>query len=89
VRSSAYDNTITGVIYAPKQFSGVTDGKGNLTSTFAARLAKGPATECLEAAMEALSGVNNVGSYTYFRSVSIANYSSYDSYMIIGGHCFY
>jgi spore germination cell wall hydrolase CwlJ-like protein len=89
VRSSAYPDSITGVIYAPKQFSGVTDGNGNLTSKFAARLEKGPATECLEAAMEALSGVNNVGSYTSFRSVSIANYSSYNSYMIIGGHCFY
>jgi spore germination cell wall hydrolase CwlJ-like protein len=89
VRSSKYENSITGVIYAPKQFSGVTDGNGNLTSKFAARLAKGPASECLEAAMEALSGVNNVGSYTSFRALSIANYSSYDSYMIIGGHCFY
>ena len=50
----------------------------------------GPRTqECLEAAMEALSGVNNIGSYTSFRSVSIANYDAYSSFTIIGGHVFY
>ena len=90
VRNSRYDNTITGVIYARSQFSGVSDGYGNASSTFQARLDAGPRTqECLEAAMEALSGVNNIGSYTSFRSVSIANYDAYSSFTIIGGHVFY
>lgn len=89
VRNSRYDNTITGVIYVRSQFSGVSDGYGNASSTFQARLDAGPRTqECLEAAMEALSGVNNIGSYTSFRSVSIANYDAYSSFTIIGGHVF-
>lgn len=91
VRSGAYGgNSIKAVVYAPYQFSGVTDGAGNVSSTFAARLAAGPRTaECTQAALDALSGVNNIGSYTSFRGLSIANYSSYSSYMIIGNHCFF
>ena len=90
VKSGAYGNSITAVVYAPYQFSGVTDGAGNVSSTFAARLAAGPRTqECTQAALDALSGVNNIGSYTSFRGLSIANYSSYSSYMIIGNHCFF
>ena len=90
VRSGAYGDSIKAVVYAPYQFSGVTDGAGNVSSTFAARLAAGPRTaECTQAALDALSGVNNIGSYTSFRGLSIANYSSYSSYMIIGNHCFF
>ncbi|MDO5402964.1 MAG: cell wall hydrolase [Eubacteriales bacterium] len=90
VRSSRYANSITGVVYAPYQFSGVSNGAGGPSSTFAARLAAGPRTnECMQAALEALSGINNACSYTSFRSVSQANISAYSSYMIIGGHCFY
>ncbi len=90
VKSGAFGNSITAVVYAPYQFSGVTDGAGNVTSTFAARLAAGPRTqECTQAALDALSGINNIGSYTSFRGLSIANYSSYSSYVIIGNHCFF
>ena len=90
VRSSAYPNTISGVVYAPYQFSGVSNGAYGPSSTFSARLSAGPRTnECLEAALQALSGTNNVGSYTSFKSLSAANISSYPSYMIIGGHCFH
>ena len=43
------------------QFSGVSDGYGNASSTFQARLDAGPRTqECLEAAMEALSGCGTI-----------------------------
>ncbi|MBP8836536.1 MAG: cell wall hydrolase, partial [Lachnospira sp.] len=89
VKSGKWGSSITSVIYAPKQFSGVSDGNGNPSAKFAARLSSGPNQACIQAAKEALSGVNNVGNYTFFRSLSIANYSSYDSYMIIGSHCFY
>lgn len=90
VRSSRYPNTITQVIYAPYQFSGVSNGAGGPSSTFSARLAAGPRTqECIQAALEALSGVNNVGSYTGFRSVSIANFDTMTDFMIIGGHVFH
>lgn len=89
VRSGKWGSSITSVIYAPRQFSGVTDGNGNVSASFSARLSNGPRQSCIEAAMEALSGVNNVGGYTSFRALSVANYSSYDSYMIIGNHCFF
>lgn len=90
VRGSRYANSIAGVVYAPYQFSGVSNGAGGPSSTFAARLAAGPRTnECVQAALEALSGTNNVGNYTSFISVSQANISAYSSYMIIGGHCFH
>lgn len=89
VRSGKWGSSITSVVYAPRQFSGVTDGSGNVSASFAARLSKGPRQSCIEAAMEALSGVNNVGSYTSFRALYVANYSAYSSYMIIGNHCFF
>ena len=44
---------------------------------------------CSHLTMLPLSGVNNIGSYTSFRSVSIANYDAYSSFTIIGGHVFY
>ncbi len=90
VRSPYYGNSIGSVIYARSQFSGVSDGSGNPSQRFASRLASGPRTqECIEAAMEALSGVNNIGSYTSFRALYAANYAAYVSYTIIGNHCFF
>lgn len=90
VRNSRYGNSITDVIYAKNQFSGVSNGNGGPSSTFQARLSAGPRTsDCLKAAMAALSGENNIGSYTFFRAVQIANFGEYSSYTIIGNHCFY
>ena len=89
VRSSKYPNTIKGVIYQNSQFSGVSDGAGGPSAKFQARLDKGPGTECIKAAMDALSGNNNVPGYLSFRALSHANYSAYASYIIIGNHCFY
>lgn len=90
VRNPRYADTITGVIYARSQFSGVSDGNGNPSAAFAARLSSGPRnSECMEAAMEALSGVNNIGSYTSFRAQYVANLSAYSSYTIIGNHVFF
>ena len=54
------------------------------------RVAGGPRSlECLKAAMAALSGENNIGNYTYFRALQVANLGAYSSYTIIGNHCFY
>jgi len=90
VRSSRYPNTVTGVVYAKNQFSGVCDASGNISARFAERLAAGPRTdECMKAVLQALSGVNNVSNYTAFITTSTANYSAYSDYMIIGDHCFY
>lgn len=62
VRSGAYPNTISGVIYASGQFTPAVNGKvakvynnGNISDS------------CYQAAQEAMSGVSNVGDATHFR----------------------
>lgn len=91
VRSPRFaQNTITSVIYAPGQFSGVLDGNGNISERFGAVLANGPThDECYSAAQQALSGVNNIGDYLFFISVKKANYARYTQYTILNNHCFY
>lgn len=89
VRSNRYPSTITGVIYQRSQFSGVSDGAGGPSTRFKARLEKGPSNDCIKAAKEALSGVNNIGTYLSFRSTRIAEYDRYASYTVIGSHVFY
>lgn len=80
---SGYGSTISEVIYAKGQFTGANTG------ALANRLAKGPNDECMQAAVEALSGVNNIGDYRNFISIGWANCESYSEYTIIGNHCFY
>ncbi|MGN0318182.1 MAG: cell wall hydrolase [Lachnospira sp.] len=90
VRSSYYPDTISGVVYQRGQFSGVLDGNGNISERFGAVLSEGPANEeCRTAAVDALAGINNAGSYCGFLSVSKAKFDSYSSYMILGCHCFH
>lgn len=90
VRSSNYPNSITGVIYQKSQFSGASDGAGGQSAKFQNRLNSGIRTqECMDAALEALSGKNNIGGYTSFRMVSITNLSAMSDYVIIGGHVFH
>lgn len=78
VRSSAYPNTIQGVIYASGQFTPAMSGKvdqvlqsGKINSS------------CIEAAKEALSGKSNVGSLTHFRR------NNGRAGLVIGNHVFY
>ncbi len=62
VRSSAYPDTIHGVIYASGQFTPALNGKVNKVYE------SGKINEsCIKAAEEALSGVSNVGDLTHFR----------------------
>lgn len=90
VRSTAYGNTVSAVIYARGQFGGVLDSSGNLSTKWSTRLANGPRTEdCMRAAVEAASGINNIGGYLFFIGKNYASYDSYRSYEIIGNHCFY
>ena len=90
VRSSNYPNSITGVIYQKSQFSGASDVAGGPSAKFQNRLNSGIRTqECMDAALEALSGKNNIGGYTSFRMVSITNLSAMSDYVIIGGHVFH
>lgn len=83
VNSSKYPNSIRGVIYAAGQFSPASSGK------LAARLERGPSDTALQAASDALAGVNNVGSFLHFRSARTADVDSYSSYTVIAGNCFY
>lgn len=77
--SSAYPDTITGVIYQRSQFSPV--GSGRL----AIALAEDRATPaCYQAADEAMAGVSNVGDCVYFRT-PIEGLTG----ISIGGHIFY
>ncbi|MBO4267629.1 MAG: cell wall hydrolase [Lachnospiraceae bacterium] len=78
VRSAAYPNTVSGVIYQRGQFSPV--GSGRL----ATRLALGATSACYQAADEAMRGATPVGNCLYFRTV-IPQING----TIIGDHVFY
>ena len=78
VRSSAYPDSIHGVIYASGQFTPAQSGKlnrvyesGNIYPS------------CIKAAEEALSGVSNVGDLTHFRR------NNGREGLVIGNHVFY
>lgn len=77
VHSSRFPNTITGVIYAPKQFSPVASGR------LAYRLEAGVNEECIRAATEVLNG-KHITDALFFRrdNGSISG-------TIIGHHVFY
>ncbi len=78
VRSSAYPNTILGVIYASGQFTPAMTGK--LDQVYES----GSIYEsCYRAAEEALSGVSNVGDLTHFRR------NNGREGLVIGNHVFY
>ncbi|MFR7476260.1 cell wall hydrolase [Frisingicoccus sp.] len=81
VRDPRFDNTIAGVIYAPGQFPGAHNGALDNV------LASGPNESCMQAAQEALAGVNNIGAYYYFNGY--VDTSSVSEYFVIGGHTFY
>lgn len=78
IRSAAYPNTMTGVIYQNKQFSPVASGR------LATRLALGANSSCYSAADDAMKGASPVGNCLYFRTV-IPEING----QIIGAHVFY
>ncbi len=73
-----YGNSLYNVIYAPSQFSPAGSGQ------VAAVLAAGPKASCIQAAQDALAGVNQVGTATKFRNVR----SGYQG-IVIGNHVFW
>lgn len=78
VRSSAYPDTIHGVIYASGQFTPALNGKVNRVYE------SGKISEsCIKAAEEALSGVSNIGDLTHFRR------NNGRDGIVIGNHVFY
>lgn len=78
VRSSAYPDTIHGVIYASGQFTPAMSGKVNRVYE-SGKIAQ----SCIDAAEEALSGVSNVGELTHFRR------NNGREGLVIGDHVFY
>ncbi len=78
VRSSAYPNTIHGVIYASGQFTPAMTGKLDQVYT------SGNIYEsCVRAAKDALAGTSNVGDLTHFRR------NNGREGLVIGNHVFY
>lgn len=81
VRNPRFGSTISEVIYAEGQFPGAHNG------VLDGVLASGPNASCIQAAQEALMGINNIGEYYYFNGY--VDTSSVSSYTVIGGHTFY
>jgi uncharacterized protein YgiM (DUF1202 family) len=74
VRSGSYANTVGGVIFARGQFA-----TGRMSSV----ISKGPKASCVQAAYDALAGVDTTGGATHFRRAGSK------SGLIIGNHVFY
>ncbi|MBQ8923615.1 MAG: cell wall hydrolase [Lachnospiraceae bacterium] len=79
LQSGSWGSTISGVVYAPNQFTVV--NLPNFNSYIS--------PSCLQAARDACAGTNNIGGYMSFRPVSNVNTSTLGSYTIIGNHCFF
>lgn len=77
VKSAAYPNTISEVIFQKSQFGPAGSGK------VAARIEKGVSETCLLAAQQAIDGETTVGSAMHFRRVG------YRDGIVIGGHVFW
>lgn len=78
VNHPAYPNTIAGVIYAPGQFTPA------MTGRVAKALQRGVPDSCTQAAIEAMSGVSNVGGVLHFNVKTTRS-----SDLIIGDHAFW
>lgn len=78
VRSGGYPNSIYAVIYQPSQFPPA--AKGNVASI----AASGPKASCIQAAQEALNGMDNTGGATCFSRASSGRAG-----VVIGNHVFY
>ena len=82
MRNGYWGTSMESVIYAPNQFQYVNDGALN------AYLANPPAI-CIEAARDALDGLNNISDYLFFRSEKTADVSQFTSWVNVGGNIFY
>ncbi|MDO5403182.1 MAG: cell wall hydrolase [Eubacteriales bacterium] len=79
VNNPRFDNTITGVIYAPYQFSPVASGR------FAIVLARGAAPRCVDAAKAVLAGNINTNALYFHAYNSSVDFGG----TVIGDHVFY
>ncbi|MBQ9233531.1 MAG: cell wall hydrolase [Lachnospiraceae bacterium] len=79
LQSGRWGSTMSGVVYAPSQFTVVNSPSFNTYIS----------PSCLQAAREACAGTNNIGGYMSFRPLYNIDTSSLGSYTIIGNHCFF
>ncbi len=82
VKSSAFPNTIIGVITQPMQFAPYRSGKVEFI------IDRGPNSTCIRAAKEVLDGAR-IGDYLFFMTKYWADYYRISSYTMIGNHAFF
>ena len=82
VKSSAFPNSIVGVITQNLQFASYRSGKVELI------IANGPNSTCIQAAQEVLNGAR-VGDYLFFMTKKWADYYYISEYTMIGNHAFF
>lgn len=88
--NSGYGGNIQAVLSARGQFGGVTDGNGNWSDKFQARINKylnGANNDCMKAAQDVLAGVNNPLNATYLNFNTVVG--SCSQWQQIGNHIFY
>lgn len=82
VKSSAFPNTVIGVITQTMQFASYRSGKVELI------IANGANSTCVQAAQEVLDGAR-VGDYLFFMTKYYADYYGISEYTMIGNHAFF
>ena len=82
VKSSAFPNTVIGVITQPMQFAPYRSGKVEFI------IANGPNSTCIRAAQEVLAGAR-IGDYLFFMTQYWADYYRIKNYTMIGNHAFF
>ncbi len=82
VKSSAFPNSIVGVITQNMQFASYRSGKVELI------MSKGASSTCVQAAQEVLNGAR-VGDYLFFMTKYYADYYGISEYTMIGNHAFF
>lgn len=83
LRSGIWGNTLEGVLYAPYQFTCVTNGAVDQA------MAAGISAAAYNAVDQACAGVNNIDDYMYFCSQRKAQPGLYVKYVLVNGNCFY
>ncbi|RZT02467.1 cell wall hydrolase [Cuneatibacter caecimuris] len=83
LRSGIWGGTLEGVLYAPYQFTCVSNG------AVAEALATGISAASYNAVDQACAGVNNIDDYMYFCSQRKAQPGLYVKYILVNGNCFY
>ena len=82
VKSSAFPNSVVGVITQNMQFASYRSGKVELI------ISNGPNSTCVRAAQEVLDGAR-VGDYLFFMTRYWADYYGIAEYEMIGNHAFF